>query len=223
MIFAHALGNPFHLTQARRLCEQHGLWLIEDNCDALGSLYQLPGSSARWTGTFGDLSTQSFYPPHHVTRGEGGAVTVVRHAPMAGIVESFRDWGRDCWCPSGQNNTCGKRFGWQLGEMPEGYDQKYIYRHLGYNLKPTDIHNRRRAAAAGAIWRFAVGSTQAIRKRSGAPWRSGRGDAGREESRGLPRACLGDRQDYADCGSLPIAGRRSGHFSRFVPCAPRAR
>lgn len=161
MIFAHALGNPFDLTCARSLCERHGLWLIEDNCDALGSLYQLPDGTARWTGTFGDISTQSFYPPHHLTMGEGGAVNVVRHAPLAGLVESFRDWGRDCWCPSGQDNTCGKRFGWQLGELPEGYDHKYIYRHLGYNLKPTDIQ-----AAIGRVQLRRLDEFNAARRRN---------------------------------------------------------
>ncbi len=120
--------------------EQHDLWLIEDNCDALGSTYTLPGrAEPKLTGTFGDLSTQSFYPPHHLTLGEGGAVNIVRDMRLKVLVESFRDWGRDCWCASGKDNTCGKRFGWQLGELPEGYDHKYIYSHLGYNLKPLDI------------------------------------------------------------------------------------
>jgi CDP-6-deoxy-D-xylo-4-hexulose-3-dehydrase len=115
------------------------LWLIEDNCDALGSTYTPPGQTAKPTGSFGDLSTQSFYPPHHLTLGEGGAVSIVRDMKLKVLVESFRDWGRDCWCASGKDNTCNKRFGWQLGELPEGYDHKYIYSHLGYNLKPLDI------------------------------------------------------------------------------------
>ena len=138
VIFAHALGNPFDLTAVTAFCRAHDLWLIEDNCDALGSRYALAGETARLTGSFGDLSTQSFYPPHHLTMGEGGAVNIGRDMRFKVIVESFRDWGRDCWCGSGVDNTCGKRFGWQLGELPEGYDHKYIYSHLGYNLKPLD-------------------------------------------------------------------------------------
>lgn len=139
VMMAHTLGNPFDLARITEFCRQHNLWLIEDNCDALGSTYALPGAEPRPTGTFGDLSTQSFYPPHHLTLGEGGAVHVVREMRFKVLVESFRDWGRDCWCASGKDNTCGKRFGWQLGELPEGYDHKYIYSHLGYNLKPLDI------------------------------------------------------------------------------------
>jgi CDP-6-deoxy-D-xylo-4-hexulose-3-dehydrase len=138
VILAHALGNPFDLAAVTEFCRRRELWLIEDNCDALGSLYSLPGGAPRMTGTFGDLSTQSFYPPHHLTMGEGGAVNVVRDMRFKVIVESFRDWGRDCWCASGHDNTCGKRFGWQLGDLPAGYDHKYTYSHLGYNLKPLD-------------------------------------------------------------------------------------
>jgi len=133
VMMAHTLGNPFDLAAVIDFCKRHDLWLIEDNCDALGSTYD-----DRLTGTFGDLSTQSFYPPHHLTMGEGGAVNVVREAGLKLLVESFRDWGRDCWCPSGKDNTCNKRFSWQLGDLPNGYDHKYIYTHLGYNLKPTD-------------------------------------------------------------------------------------
>lgn len=133
VMMAHTLGNPFDLASVTDFCRRHDLWLIEDNCDALGSTYD-----GKMTGTFGDLSTQSFYPPHHITMGEGGAVNVVKEAGLKLLVESFRDWGRDCWCPSGKDNTCNKRFGWQLGQLPEGYDHKYIYTHLGYNLKPMD-------------------------------------------------------------------------------------
>jgi CDP-6-deoxy-D-xylo-4-hexulose-3-dehydrase len=133
VMVAHTLGNPFDLDAITRFCAERGLWLVEDNCDALGSRY-----GGRQTGTFGDLSTQSFYPPHHITLGEGGAVNVVRQPLLKVLVESFRDWGRDCWCPSGKDNTCKKRFEWQLGGLPEGYDHKYIYSHLGYNLKPLD-------------------------------------------------------------------------------------
>ncbi len=134
VVMAHTLGNPFDLSNVREFCRRHQLWLIEDNCDALGSRYD-----GQLTGTFGDLSTQSFYPPHHLTLGEGGAVNVVRQGSLRKLAESFRDWGRACWCASGKDNTCHKRFGWKLGELPEGYDHKYIYTHLGYNLKPLDI------------------------------------------------------------------------------------
>jgi CDP-4-dehydro-6-deoxyglucose reductase, E1 len=133
VMMAHTLGNPFDLTATMEFCRRHHLLLIEDNCDALGCRYD-----GRFTGTFGDLSTQSFYPPHHLTLGEGGAVNIVSDAKLKTLAESYRDWGRDCWCPSGKDNTCHKRFGWQLGELPVGYDHKYIYSHLGYNLKPLD-------------------------------------------------------------------------------------
>jgi len=133
VMMAHTLGNPFDLTATVEFCRKHNLWLIEDNCDALGCRYD-----GKFTGTFGDLSTQSFYPPHHLTMGEGGAVNVVRDMKLKVLAESFRDWGRDCWCASGKDDTCHKRFGWKLGELPEGYDHKYIYSHLGYNLKPLD-------------------------------------------------------------------------------------
>jgi CDP-4-dehydro-6-deoxyglucose reductase, E1 len=133
VMMAHTLGNPFDLAATVEFCRRHNLWLIEDNCDALGCRYD-----GKFTGTFGDLSTQSFYPPHHLTMGEGGAVNIVRDLKLKVLAESFRDWGRDCWCASGKDDTCHKRFGWQLGELPEGYDHKYIYSHLGYNLKPLD-------------------------------------------------------------------------------------
>jgi CDP-6-deoxy-D-xylo-4-hexulose-3-dehydrase len=133
VLLAHTLGNPFDLNEVVRFCKERDLWLVEDNCDSLGSRYD-----HRETGTFGDLSTQSFYPPHHLTLGEGGAVNVVKDLKLKLICESIRDWGRDCWCPSGKDDTCHKRFEWQLGELPKGYDHKYIYSHLGYNLKPLD-------------------------------------------------------------------------------------
>ncbi len=133
VMIAHTLGNPFDLDAVRAFCDRHGLWLVEDNCDASGSLYK-----GRKTGTFGDLATLSFYPPHHMTTGEGGAV-LCRDDEMLRVMESLRDWGRDCWCASGVDNTCGKRFEWQLGELPCGYDHKYTYSHLGYNLKITDM------------------------------------------------------------------------------------
>ncbi|MBU6453173.1 MAG: lipopolysaccharide biosynthesis protein RfbH [Cyanobacteria bacterium REEB67] len=133
VIFAHTLGNPFDLDAVTAFCRQHNLFLIEDNCDALGSRY-----GDKLTGTFGDLSTLSFYPAHHITMGEGGCVTT-SDGNLKVIVESFRDWGRDCYCDPGKDNTCGKRFGWQLGTLPSGYDHKYIYSHIGYNLKLTDM------------------------------------------------------------------------------------
>ena len=133
IMLAHALGNPYDLDAIVDIVERHDLYLVEDNCDALGSEYR-----GRSTGTFGHLATQSFYPPHHLTMGEGGAV-LTGSGRLRRIAESFRDWGRDCWCPSGQDNTCGKRFGWRLGSLPEGYDHKYVYSHLGYNLKPLDV------------------------------------------------------------------------------------
>ncbi|MFH6601511.1 lipopolysaccharide biosynthesis protein RfbH [Ectopseudomonas khazarica] len=133
IMLAHTLGNPFNLKVVRELCDRYGLWLIEDCCDALGATYE-----GRQVGGFGDLGTLSFYPAHHITMGEGGAVFT--DSPLLKrIVESFRDWGRDCYCAPGEDNTCGKRFCWQLGELPEGYDHKYTYSHLGYNLKITDM------------------------------------------------------------------------------------
>jgi CDP-6-deoxy-D-xylo-4-hexulose-3-dehydrase len=133
VFLAHTLGNPFDLGRITKICRSHGLWLIEDNCDALGSRYQ-----GKYTGTFGDIATLSFYPPHHITMGEGGAL-VTNDAELKRLILSFRDWGRDCWCEPGSDNTCGKRFGWQLGALPYGYDHKYIYSHIGYNLKVTDM------------------------------------------------------------------------------------
>lgn len=172
VMFAHTLGNPFDLSVVCEFCNKYDLWLIEDNCDALGCTYTLPVERAKAiglqhlikiadksehpiikihkdansgldlltapTGAFGDLSTQSFYPPHHLTMGEGGSVNIIRRASLGTYAESFRDWGRDCWCPSGKDDTCCKRFSWQLGELPEGYDHKYIYSHIGYNVKPLD-------------------------------------------------------------------------------------
>lgn len=133
IMVAHTLGNPFDLKSVMAFAQKHDLWVIEDNCDAVGSLYE-----GRKTGTFGHLATVSFYPAHHITMGEGGAV-LTNDSRLKRIVESFRDWGRDCFCPPGVDNTCGKRFGWQLGELPCGYDHKYTYSHVGYNLKMTDM------------------------------------------------------------------------------------
>lgn len=133
IMVAHTLGNPFDLAAVTEFAKAHNLWLVEDNCDALGATY-----NGQLTGTFGHLATVSFYPAHHITMGEGGCV--LTNSPIIKTqVESFRDWGRDCWCAPGKDNTCGKRFDWQLGDLPHGYDHKYIYSHIGYNLKLTDM------------------------------------------------------------------------------------
>jgi CDP-6-deoxy-D-xylo-4-hexulose-3-dehydrase len=133
IMLAHSLGNPFNLDVVTAICKKYNLWLVEDCCDALGSTYR-----GQMVGTFGDIATLSFYPAHHITMGEGGAV-FTNHDELKAIAESFRDWGRDCYCPPGKDNTCGKRFCWKLGDLPEGYDHKYTYSHLGYNLKITDM------------------------------------------------------------------------------------
>ena len=133
IMMAHTLGNPFNLDLVEKLVKKHNLWMVEDSCDALGGTYR-----GKNLGTFGDLSTFSFYPAHHITTGEGGAV-LAKKVSMKPIVESFRDWGRDCWCAPGYDNTCLKRYEWQLGELPEGFDHKYTYSHIGYNLKSGDI------------------------------------------------------------------------------------
>lgn len=137
VMIAHTLGNPFDLQAVRTFCDQHNLWLVEDNCDALGSKYFIDGEW-QYTGTIGHIGTSSFYPPHHITMGEGGAV-YTNDMMLKRLVESFRDWGRDCWCPSGHDDTCKHRFTQQFGELPVGYDHKYVYSHLGYNLKVTDM------------------------------------------------------------------------------------
>lgn len=133
IFLAHTIGNPFDLKTVMQIAEKYDLWVIEDNCDALGSKY-----NGKYTGTFGHMATFSFYPAHHMTMGEGGAV-VTNDTLLKRLIESFRDWGRDCWCEPGCDNSCGKRFGWQLGDLPFGYDHKYIYSHIGYNLKITDM------------------------------------------------------------------------------------
>lgn len=133
IMIAHTLGNPFDLAEVKRVAQKYNLWLIEDTCDAVGAEY-----NGKKVGTFGDLATVSFYPAHHITMGEGGAV-LTSNPLLKKIVESFRDWGRDCWCEPGKDNTCHKRFGWNLGTLPSGYDHKYTYSHIGYNLKVTDM------------------------------------------------------------------------------------
>ncbi len=137
VMIAHTLGNPFDLRTVRAFCQEHGLWLVEDNCDALGSRYTI-GGETRYTGAWGDIGTSSFYPPHHMTMGEGGCV-YTNDSLLSRLILSFRDWGRDCVCPPGKDNLCGHRFDGQHGELPPGYDHKYVYSHLGYNLKVTDM------------------------------------------------------------------------------------
>lgn len=155
IMIAHTLGNPFNLDVVMEVANRHNLWLIEDNCDAVGSTY-----NGRNTGTFGHLATTSFYPAHHITMGEGGCV-LTKSPILKKIVESFRDWGRDCWCPPGETNTCGKRFEWQLGDLPCGYDHKYIYSHVGYNLKMTDMQ-----AAVGVAQLDKLDQFTAVRKQN---------------------------------------------------------
>lgn len=133
IMLAHTLGNPFNVDAVLKVAKRHDLWIVEDNCDSVGSTYK-----SRPTGTFGDMATTSFYPAHHITMGEGGCV-LTNNSLLKTLVESFRDWGRDCWCKPGKDNTCCKRFEWQIGKMPYGYDHKYIYSHIGYNLKLTDM------------------------------------------------------------------------------------
>jgi CDP-6-deoxy-D-xylo-4-hexulose-3-dehydrase len=157
VMIAHTLGNPFDLDAVTAFCKQKKLYLVEDNCDALGSTYD-----GKKTGTFGDLATSSFYPPHHITMGEGGAI-YTSSAKLRTVIESIRDWGRDCWCASGQDNTCGKRFAWEWESLPHGYDHKYVYSHIGYNLKPTDIQ-----AAIGRVQLRRIDAFAAARKRN---WR----------------------------------------------------
>ena len=184
VMLAHTLGNPFDLATVKAFCDRHGLWLIEDNCDALGSRYRLDGTW-RQTGTVGDLGTSSFYPPHHLTMGEGGAV-YTDDPLLARLVESFRDWGRDCSCPSGQDDTCGHRFDRQFGELPVGYDHKYVYAHFGYNLKVTEMQ-----AAIGCAQLRKLPDFISARKRNWQRLRTGLADL--EEFFILPEAA-----EYAD-------------------------
>ena len=155
IMLAHTLGNPYNLGVITALCKKHNLWLIEDCCDALGSTYD-----GQRVGTFGDIGTVSFYPAHHITMGEGGAV-FTNNGELKQIAESFRDWGRDCYCAPGKDNTCGKRFCWKLGNLPQGYDHKYTYSHLGYNLKITDMQ-----AACGLAQLDRLDEFVAARKRN---------------------------------------------------------
>lgn len=175
IMLAHTLGNPFDLDAIQALAKQHDLYLIEDNCDAFGSQY-----NGQMTGTFGDLATLSFYPAHHITTGEGGAV-LTNDTDLNRHVESFRDWGRDCWCKPGKDNTCGKRFDQQFADMPHGYDHKYIYTHIGYNMKLTDMQ-----AAVGVSQLEKVDGFAAARRRNFARLKAAFIDAGLEDHFVLP-------------------------------------
>ncbi|MGA2037897.1 MAG: lipopolysaccharide biosynthesis protein RfbH [Bryobacteraceae bacterium] len=198
LIFAHTLGNPFDVGAVESFARKHDLWLVEDCCDAVGSTY-----FGRKVGTFGDLATVSFYPAHHITMGEGGAV--LTNTPLVGtIAESFRDWGRDCWCAPGCDNTCGKRFGWQLGELPGGYDHKFTYSHIGFNLKLTDMQ-----AAVGVAQLQKLDGFVEARRRNFRALREGL--AGLEEFFILPEATIGAEPSWF---GFPIAVRAGAPFTR---------
>lgn len=179
VMIAHTLGNPFDLKTIKEFCMKHDLWLIEDNCDALGSTYTLDGKTC-FTGTIGDIGTSSFYPPHHMTMGEGGAV-YTSNPKLHKIIRSLRDWGRDCICPSGQDNCCGHRFEYQMGELPKGYDHKYTYSRFGYNLKATDMQA---AIGCAQLEKF----PQFVKRRKENFTRLKNGLAGTEASYILPEA-----------------------------------
>ncbi len=198
VIFAHTLGNPFDLDAVSAFAKKHGLWLIEDCCDALGSTYR-----GEKVGTFGDLATVSFYPAHHITMGEGGCV-LTNKPLLRTLVESFRDWGRDCWCAPGKENTCGKRFDWQLGELPHGYDHKYIYSHVGYNLKATDMQ-----AAVGVAQLKKLPAFIAARKHNFAYLRTGLKDV--QEYFVLPEATANSDPSWF---GFPLLLRETAPFSR---------
>jgi len=198
LILAHTLGNPFDLAAVTAFARLHDLWLIEDCCDAVGSLYQ--GAKV---GTFGDLATTSFYPAHHITMGEGGAV-LTKKPLLRTLVESFRDWGRDCWCQPGCDNTCGKRFDWQLGVLPCGYDHKYTYSHIGYNLKLTDMQ-----AAVGVAQLQKLDGFIEARRRNFQALREGL--RALEEFLILPEATAGSEPSWF---GFPIAVRSDAPFTR---------
>lgn len=198
VMLAHTLGNPFDLDAVTDFVRRHHLWLIEDCCDAVGSTYR-----GQKVGTFGDLATVSFYPAHHITMGEGGCVLTDR-PPLKKLVESFRDWGRDCWCEPGEENTCGKRFDWQLGDLPFGYDHKYVYSHIGYNLKVTDMQ-----AAVGVAQLKKLPDFIAARRSNFQLLYEGLGDL--EEFFILPQAT--PRSDPSWFG-FPLAVRPTAPFSR---------
>jgi CDP-6-deoxy-D-xylo-4-hexulose-3-dehydrase len=198
VFLAHTLGNPFDLAAVTAFVRRHGLWLIEDCCDAVGSLYE-----GRKVGTFGELATTSFYPAHHITMGEGGSV-LTSQPLLRTLVESFRDWGRDCWCAPGNDNTCGKRFDWQLGDLPLGYDHKYTYSHIGYNLKMTDMQ-----AAVGVAQLGKLDGFIQARRRNFEAMLAGVRDL--EEFFVLPEATSGSVPSWF---GFPIAVRPEAPFSR---------
>jgi len=198
VMIAHTLGNPFDLGAVNAFCKEHDLWLVEDCCDAVGSTYD--GKSV---GTFGDLATVSFYPAHHMTMGEGGCV-LTNKGRIKVLAESFRDWGRDCWCEPGKENTCGKRFGHQLGELPFGYDHKYIYSHVGYNLKLTDMQ-----AAVGVAQLDKVDAFISARRENFQTLYDGLGDL--EEHLILPEATAGSDPSWF---GFPVAVRPEAPFGR---------
>ena len=187
VMVAHTLGNPFDLKKVKDFCDKHNLWLVEDNCDALGSQYEMNGEM-RFTGTIGDIGTSSFYPPHHMTMGEGGAV-YTNNPLLNKCIRSFRDWGRDCVCPSGKDNLCGHRFDKQYGELPLGYDHKYVYSHFGYNLKATDMQA---AIGCAQIEKF----PEFVEKRRHNFARLKEGLKGLEEKIILPEACEGSNPSW---------------------------
>ena len=198
IVIAHTLGNPFDLDAVSAFCQKHDLFLVEDCCDALGSTWR-----GKHVGTFGDLATVSFYPAHHITMGEGGCVLTDRPA-LKKAVESFRDWGRDCWCDPGKDNTCGKRFGWDLGKLPHGYDHKYTYSHIGYNLKLTDMQ-----AAIGVAQLDKLPGFVAARRANFRTLHDGLNDL--REFLILPQATPGSDPSWF---GFPIAVRPGGPFSR---------
>ena len=198
VFFAHTLGNPFDLDAVTAFATRHGLWLIEDCCDAVGSTWH-----GRKVGLFGDLATTSFYPAHHMTMGEGGSVLMEKPL-LRTLVESFRDWGRDCWCAPGKDNTCGKRFDWQLGELPCGYDHKYTYSHIGYNLKMTDMQ-----AAVGVAQLQKLPGFIEVRRRNFQHLREGLRDV--EEFFVLPEATPGSDPSWF---GFPLAVRETAPFTR---------
>lgn len=198
IVAAHTLGNPFDLSAIRQLCDDHDLWLMEDCCDALGSTYD-----GKQVGLFGDIATLSFYPAHHITTGEGGAV-FTNDPFLRRLAESFRDWGRDCHCAPGCDNTCGKRFGWKMGELPRGYDHKYIYGHLGYNLKMTDMQ-----ASVGLAQLDHLDGFIAARKRNFAALKAGLADL--QDYFSLPQATA--NSDPAWFG-FPVTVAADAPFSR---------
>jgi CDP-6-deoxy-D-xylo-4-hexulose-3-dehydrase len=198
VMIAHTLGNPFDLDAVTAFAKKHNLWLIEDCCDAVGSTYR-----GRRVGSFGDLATTSFYPAHHITMGEGGAVLAEKPL-LKTLLESFRDWGRDCWCAPGDANTCGKRFDWQLGELPHGYDHKYTYSHIGYNLKATDLQ-----ASVGVAQLKKLPSFIEARKKNFATLKNGLADA--QEFFALPEATPNSEPAWF---GFPILLRPTAPFSR---------